>query len=110
MDREEIERLLKEYYETEEERWSRQMAAWYRPHGAPGRLSEELLDRWHEENNTGAVHPSDVAAHSVKVVYQDGKVETRKRFTCLKTAMDYRNRLLESGICAVYVSPEGEEE
>jgi len=110
MDKQEAKSLINSFYQPEEENWNRALNQWYKPHGAPGRLSEELLEQWHRKERTGAIHPSDLPRHSIKVVYDEGRGTTIKNFVRRKDAIGYRNQLLTSGLCAVYITPEGEED
>tara|TARA_B100000287_G_scaffold392358_1_gene404719 strand:- start:196 stop:534 length:339 start_codon:yes stop_codon:yes gene_type:complete len=110
MDKEEAKKFINDAYSQEEANWNHALNAWYRPKGAPGRLSEELLVQWHDKHRTGVVHPSDLPSHSIRIVYDEGRVSTVKHFTTRQDAMSYRNHLLTAGLCAVYINPYGEVE
>ena len=110
MDKEEAKKFIDDAYSQEEANWNHALNAWYRPRGAPGRLSEELLVQWHDKHRTGVVHPSDLPSHSIRIVYDEGRVSTVKHFTTRQDAMGYRNHLLTAGLCAVYINPHGEVE
>jgi len=69
--KEEKKKLADHLYKEEEDRWANVTKAYYQPEGAPGRLSEELLDQWHRQKDTGVRHPSDLRRTLVKVSYDE---------------------------------------
>lgn len=64
-------------YKDEEARWGNLTRSYYQPRGAPGRLSESLLEQYHEKNNTGVSHPQDVSRVLVKVMYDQMSFSVR---------------------------------
>ena len=110
MDKEEIKSFINDAFSSELENRNRVLNAWYRPRGAPGRLSEELLEVWHKNNKTGLTHPSDVLGYAVKIVYDEGRVQTQKVFIRRSDALDFRNKMLSAGLAAVSINPHTGEE
>ncbi len=72
LSKQEKKELAEHFYKEEEDRWSSVQKAYYCPQGAPGRLSEELLDQWHRKHNTGATHPLERKRVMVKIEYGEG--------------------------------------
>ena len=90
------------FYREEEVLWANVYNMWYRPQGAPGRLSEDLLEQYHRTNKTGAIHPSDRRTIMVKVLY-DERSYTIKNFLTKFAAVKYIENLQGAGIVAEIV-------
>ena len=98
----ELKEVVDFFYKEEEEVWANVNLMWYQPAGAPGRLSEDLLDQYHQRNKTGAVHPSDRKTVMVKVIY-DERSYTIKNFLTEFAANRYVENLASADIRAEVV-------
>lgn len=92
LSKDEKKKLADYLYKEEEQRWKNVTEAYYKPRGAPGRLSEELLDQWHTKNSTGVVHPTERRQFCVQVMF-DERSYTIKRFLSEKAALKYCDTL-----------------
>jgi hypothetical protein len=101
--KEEKKDLADHFYKQEEDRWVQASKAYYQPTGAPGRLSEELLDQWHKKRNTGIKHPSERQQTMVKVVY-GAKSYSIKNFLSKSGAENYIKRIEHYGLAAELIS------
>tara|TARA_B100000131_G_C17804333_1_gene486930 strand:+ start:219 stop:587 length:369 start_codon:yes stop_codon:yes gene_type:complete len=88
LSKEEKKKLVNYFYKQEENRWVQASKAYYTPEGAPGRLSEELLDQWHAKHNTGIKHPGNRKPTLVKVMF-DERSFTVKSFLTKAGAREY---------------------
>jgi len=95
--KEEKKKLADHLYKEEENRWSSVSKAYYRPHGAPGRLSEELLEQYHARHNTGVVHPSDRSRVLVKVMFDELSYSI-KHFLTAHGAEEYMKKVGRYGV------------
>jgi hypothetical protein len=102
LSKEEKKQIAEEFYKFEEDRWKAASAAYFQPRGAPGRLSDGLLDAWHERNNTGIKHPQDLRRTLVKVMY-DERSWSVKHFMTMHGAESYANTLKAYDIIAEVV-------
>ena len=94
--------LAEYFYKQEEDRWAQVSKAYYRPQGAPGRLSEELLDQWHTKHDTGIKHPGERQQTMVKVMY-DEKSYSMKGFLSRVSAENYIKNIQSYGLTAELV-------
>jgi len=97
MNNEDRKKLANELYKREELVWSTLTSQYYTPHGAPGRLSRDLLERWHEKHNTGAREPSEIQGCLVKVSLSDNSYMIKK-FVTPASAERYISDLLKHDI------------
>jgi hypothetical protein len=105
MNKEEIKKFINDAFADELENRNRVLNAWYKPQGAPGRLSEELLEMWHRKNETGITHPSDILGHCVSVKYDPAPSEICKCFAARWDAINFRDKMSAAGLSAVYLNP-----
>ena len=95
--KEEKKKLAEHLYKEEENSWANVSKAYYRPQGAPGRLSEELLEQYHQKNNTGIVHPSDRNRVLVKVMFDELSYSI-KHFLTAHAAEEYMEKVGHYGV------------
>jgi len=100
--KEEKKKLADHLYKEEEDRWANVSKAYYQPQGAPGRLSEELLNQWHRQKSTGVQHPGDLRKTMVKVSY-DERSFTIKSFLTPTGAKNYITSVEHYGLAAEIV-------
>ena len=91
--------LAEQFYKSEEDNWNRISAAWYRPRGCPGRLTEEMLEQHHRQNNTGVIHPHDRKRFLVKIMFDELSYSV-KHFASTSSANEYISQLESHGISA----------
>ena len=106
MTKEEKKKISEELYKEEEQRWANVVNAYYRPEGAPGRLSEELLEQYHTKNNTGIQHPQDRRRTVVKVDF-DGRPYALRHFLSQQGAERYLESLATHGVSGEIVDAYG---
>ena len=92
-------------YESQEAVWANLVRHYYRPFGAPMRLSRPLLEQWHQKHNTGAKDPDEIRGCTVQVLLSD-KSFTIKRFVTTKAAENYIGDLAVHDIVCKIVPPE----
>ena len=107
MTKEEKKKISNELYKEEEQRWANVVNSYYRPRGAPGRLTEELLEQYHAKKGTGIIHPQDRKRTVVKVDF-DGRSYALKHFLSTNSANKYIQRLGEYNIAGEIVDGYGE--
>ncbi len=99
LSKEDKKQITEELYKIEEDRWKAAASAYFQPRGAPGRLSDGLLDAYHERNQTGIKHPQDLKRVLVKVMYDD-RSYTVKNFLSKIAAENFVNAARERGLVA----------
>jgi hypothetical protein len=101
--KEEKKDLAEHFYKQEEDRWAQASKAYYRPQGAPARLSDELLDQWHMKRGTGIRHPGEVRKTMVKVLY-DEKSYSIKNFLTRAGAENFIESVEHYGLAAELIT------
>ena len=99
MQAEEKKKIAHDLYKNEGVIWANLTNQYYRPQGAPGRLSYELLRQWHDKNKTGARDPATIGGCLVRVSISDNSYIV-KRFVTKTSAENYIKSLLRYDIPA----------
>ena len=96
--------IANKLYESQDAVWANLVRHYYRPFGAPMRLSRPLLEQWHQKHKTGARDPDDIQGCTVQVLLSESTF-TIKRFVTAKAAQNYINDLAEHNIDCKIVEP-----
>ena len=89
--------LANKLYENQETVWANIVRQYYRPFGAPMRLSRPLLEQWHQKHKTGARDPDEIKGCTVQVLLSERSF-TIKRFVTTTAAENYISKLSEHSI------------
>ena len=102
MTKDEKKELVNNLYKEEENRWNNIMNAYFKPRGAPARLSNELLQQFHERNRTGIKHPQEYDKIMVKGSLDENSF-TVKNFISTNGARSFISKVQANGLEAEIV-------